>query len=243
MNNPFDDLAAGGAPGGDFAPPTYTPPAAVPAEHQTVAPKGAVPSTTTYEGGGIFAQATPGPSIDTTKSQQNSPPPPRGYNFGPSEVPLPAVAPMPGMPGPPLRVQPAPARYPMDDLGDYEENMVGHNLGLSVIGVAGGAAVGTYYGGPFGGLAGGLAAGAAVNAYRAMKYFTSGGDDREAKISGTYAVVSAVGAGALWYYFVSDRDMKKNAESKRTATRGGRRSYKEFSQNAPEDCDIRPVGP
>jgi len=132
----------------------------------------------------------------------------------------------------------------MQELGDFEHEM-GHTLGLSILGLAAGAAVGTYYGGPFGGLAGSLFAGAGVNAYRAMKYYTGGKDDQEAKISGTYAVASAAMGGALWYYFVSDREapMVKNVSSKKRSVGGGRRDYKDFSENAPENCNIRPVGP
>lgn len=236
MNNSFGD-----AKPGDFAPPIHSmDPGPPPVEHRTVAPKGAAPATVAYEGGGIFAASTPGPSMDAPEEPRV--PPPQGYNFGPSAVPLPAQAPMPGMPGPPLRL-PQRQMHPtmMDELGDFEHE-AGHTLGISILGIVAGAAIGTYYGGPFGGLAGSLFAGAGINAYRAMKYYTAGTDDSEAKVSGTYAVVSAAAGGALWYYFVSERQqkpMRRNA-SKRS---GGRRDYKEFSQNAPDDCNIRPVGP
>ncbi len=69
-----------------------------------------------------------------------------------------------------------------------------HMLGLSVLLVGVGTWLGVKYaGGIFGGLAGSLLAGGAINAYRAVKYYREGSleSDAEAKVSGTYAVISA----------------------------------------------------
>jgi hypothetical protein len=74
-------------------------------------------------------------------------------------------------------------------------------LGLATVAVAVGAAVGVYYGGPFGGVAGSMLGGAAINAYRALAFYRQGTPeaDREAKISGAYAVIAAAGGGYLSY--------------------------------------------
>ncbi|MCP4242336.1 MAG: hypothetical protein GY772_17415 [bacterium] len=73
-------------------------------------------------------------------------------------------------------------------------------LGLSVIGVSAGVAAGTYYGGAYGGIAGGLIAGSVLNAYRAVHYYQAATEasDKEAQVSGTYAVAGGVIAAVIW---------------------------------------------
>ena len=73
-----------------------------------------------------------------------------------------------------------------------------HMLGLSLLLVGIGAAIGVGYGGLFGGVAGSMYGGATVNAIRATRHVMRGGagDDREAAVSGTYAVL---GAGVASY--------------------------------------------
>lgn len=111
------------------------------------------------------------------------------------QAPLP---PMPyyGAPMPP----PQPVRA-VNGLGDVESVKLRHTLGLSLVLVPAVGAVGLYYGGPFGGVAGIFMGGAAVNAYRAARSVTQGSPegDREAMISGTYAVLGlAVGGYLAW---------------------------------------------
>jgi hypothetical protein len=83
-------------------------------------------------------------------------------------------------------------------------------VGVSVVAVGAGAAVGYTYGGIYGAFAGALFGGATVNAYRAYANVVKGTDagDKEAKVSGTYAVVTAALGGFLWYKLV-EKDKSK----------------------------------
>lgn len=85
-----------------------------------------------------------------------------------------------------------------------------HMLGIALGAVAVGAVVGWKYAGLLGGLAGGLLGGAAVNGFRAAKSITEGTSDadKEAAVSGTYAVA---GAGAAIYLLY--RATSKKAEA------------------------------
>lgn len=85
-----------------------------------------------------------------------------------------------------------------------------HMLGIALGAVAIGAVVGWKYAGPLGGLAGGLLGGAAVNGFRAAKSITHGtpDSDKEAAVSGTYAVA---GAGAAIYLLYRATNTKASA--------------------------------
>jgi hypothetical protein len=82
-----------------------------------------------------------------------------------------------------------------------------HVLGIVTIAVGVGAAVGTYYGGPFGGVAGSLFGGAIANVYKAGAAYRSGSPDgdHEAKVSASYAIMSAALGGWVAYKFAKPR--------------------------------------
>jgi hypothetical protein len=77
----------------------------------------------------------------------------------------------------------------------------GHSLGLALLLVTVGAGVGLKMGGTMGGVSGGLFGGAAVNAFRAARCVTQGTKDadKEALVSGTWAIVAAALGGYLAY--------------------------------------------
>jgi len=108
-------------------------------------------------------------------------------------------------------------------------------LGLTLIAVAGGSLAGAYYGGGYGAVAGGLAGGAAVNAFRAFSHVKQGlpESDKEAAVSGTYAVGAGVVAGVIWAKLVEPR----------SATANPKRNKNDDTSWDSDDCDIRPVGP
>lgn len=83
-----------------------------------------------------------------------------------------------------------------------------HMLGMSVLLPAAGTIAGMKYAGLYGSLGGALGAGSLINAYRAVKYMLRGDDesDREAIISGTYALVGLGAAGYLLYRGVKAKD-------------------------------------
>lgn len=105
-------------------------------------------------------------------------------------------------------------------------------LGMTLIAVAGGTLIGWYYGGGYGALAGGLGGGAAVNAVRAFSHVQKGlpESDKEAAVSGTYAVGAGAVAAVIWAKLVEPR-VTPNSPGKK---KNNRLDY---------DCDIRPVGP
>jgi hypothetical protein len=76
-----------------------------------------------------------------------------------------------------------------------------HMLGMSTIAVGVGTVMGMRWGGVYGALSGSLFAGAAVNAYRALQYGMNGDahSSREAAVSGSYAVATALLASYLAY--------------------------------------------
>lgn len=122
-------------------------------------------------------------------------------------------------------------------MGVTDGELHAHTLGMSVIAVVAGAVVGVKYGGLYGGIAGSLLGGAAVNAFRAVSRLRDGTDesDKEAKISGTYAVVAGTAAAVIWTKLVN-RPYTTNRGARRT------RSTTDFSENH-TSCGIRPVGP
>lgn len=241
-----------------------------PGEH--LAPPGAAPATVHYEGGGIFAAQTPGPALNNEPADDQargsdfgppgfdmSGPPPPFLSMSPAPMPMPISAAPPrgtGPMNPPYFVGPemyGPDGYPimpgsMAPMGAMPQEY-GHMLGLSLIGVALGAAVGTYYGGVYGGLAGSLFGGAALNAYRAFSYFKEGTEDadKEAKVSGTYALgASALGA-VIWHQLVHQKGIKgarANRKKEEDDSDDGDDAGDEddYVDNS-EKCPIRPVGP
>lgn len=120
-------------------------------------------------------------------------------------------------------------------------------LGIALLAVVGGAALGAKFGGAYGALAGSLLAGAGVNAFRAVRAVQQGTPegDKEAQISGAFAVGGAALGGFLWYKLVGVNEAIPNegsdeegqaplAQPKRLAT-----SNTTFGGA----CNIRPVGP
>ena len=111
-------------------------------------------------------------------------------------------APLPPLPPPPMQPMPGNLRAPMPrGLGDDTPESASNLLGLALLAVPVAAAVGAKYAGLLGLLGGALLGGAAVNSVRAAKNFMDGtsDSDREATVSGTYAVVGAA-AGAYLVY-------------------------------------------
>lgn len=225
-----------GAPPYPGAAPVLDDLSSAPSEHQALAPSGAAPQTVSYEGGGIFAAQTPG-AADIAHDRGGAPQP-VGYDFGPS-----AAA------GPPPMMMPPMAAPQMPDIGPPpmhngvlgQEPKPPHNLGISLIMVALGAAGGAYYGGAYGALAGGLFGGAAVNAYRAFGAVQVGAPetDREAAVSGTYAVGAGVLGAVLWAKMVQPR---KAMTPNKKSGRDGPIDFDDYISNR-DDCDIRKVGP
>lgn len=131
--------------------------------------------------------------------------------------PLPAQQQMPHqqMPHQIMPPLPPPQMPPpqMQGVGAVQEAVpMSHMLGMSVLLPAVGTIAGMKYAGMYGGLGGALGAGSLINAYRAVKFMLRGDSesDREATISGTYAVLGLGAAGYLVY-----RGLKpKSAKSK-----------------------------
>jgi hypothetical protein len=96
-----------------------------------------------------------------------------------------------------------PERIPQDNA---------HTLGLGLLLVGVGSAIGAKYGGGmFGGLSGGLYGGSIMNLARAARAVTIGTPeaDREAVVSGTYAVLGGALASYLLYRGLHDKGGKK----------------------------------
>jgi len=117
-------------------------------------------------------------------------------------------------------------------MGNPDIRNGGHFLGMSTLVVGIAALVGAKYGGWYGGLAGSLFGGGAVNGYRAVTQVMEGtpDGDREATISGTYAVLAAGLAGYVLYRSSKGGEAKITGEPSRATRR-----------NAPRSCGIRPV--
>jgi len=146
--------------------------------------------------------AAPMPPPHMMPQQQQAPmgPPPMPQPQPVRAVEGPMQPPMPPMPyfGPMQPPQPVRA---VNGMGDAASLQTRHTLGLSLFLVPLVGAGGLYAGGPFGGVAGVFLGGALVNAYRAVRNVTAGNPDadREAMISGTYAVLgAAVGGYIAW---------------------------------------------
>ncbi len=109
----------------------------------------------------------------------------------------------------------------------------GHLLGAATLLVGVGALAGVRLGGVYGGAAGALFGGAATNLYRALSFGSRGdpASDREAVVSGTYALAAAV-VGGYVAWRVSERSDVPLTPNRRPAQR-----------NAPRACKFRPIGP
>jgi len=134
-------------------------------------------------------------------------------------------------PSPAYQMQPH--HSPQRELGAVEHDFGGHMLGFSTIAVAMGAVVGTRYGGMYGGIAGSLFGGSLVNVYRSVRFAIEGNKDadREAIISGTYALVAAGFGGVVLYKLDKKGRAKKNPASPKCRSNGS------------SGCGFRPVGP
>ncbi len=212
----MDHLPPNGPGGGDgaFAPAAPhsglsaygSPPLGVPSPGDGPSlqlPQGSAPAGV-FSPAGVAALSIP-PQTDLAPLDPVAPRTParQGLDFGPGSLPPvpehfseiaappPGVEAIPGRPGPPSMYDQA--------VGQMAEGE-GHMLGLSVIGVSAGVAAGTYYGGAYGGIAGGLIAGSVLNAYRAVHYYQAATEasDKEAQVSGTYAVAGGVIAAVIW---------------------------------------------
>ena len=248
MSNDFGSNGTSGphmfAPGSDYALPAA--PSAAPElpnswdtadppgyqqEDQITVPVAAVPPTEHYEGGGIFASSTPGPAMQPMAPPEQQAPQRqrRGLDYGPSPAMLPPVGPPPPLPS----FLPGTLPPPMGAL-DQRSN----TLGLSILGMAAGALIGSYYGGVFGGIAGSLFFGSGINAVKAFSAYKQGTPDaeKEAKVSGTYAVAAGALGGLVWYKLVS----RDHQPGWRTAAKPNRRRSYDYDDNP---CDIRLVGP
>lgn len=100
-----------------------------------------------------------------------------------------------------------------DGIGIVDEALpTGHMLGMSVLLPAAGTITGMRIAGMYGGLGGALGAGSLLNGYRAIKYMLKGDkeSDREALVSGTYAVLGLGASVWLFYKGLSGTKTKAN---------------------------------
>lgn len=146
---------------------------------------------------------------------------------GPAALPLgpPAAAPPPWAAGRRTERTISPRA-----VGQVSHEFGGHLLGFSTLAVSLGAIVGTRYGGMYGGAAGALVGGAVVNVYRAIRFAMEGtpAADREAIVSGTYALAAAgFGGAVIWKV---DRTRRARPNPPAAAGNGGR------------NCGFRPTG-
>ena len=115
-------------------------------------------------------------------------------------------------------------------VGEISHDFSGHMLGFSTMAVSIGAIVGTRYGGTYGGVGGSLLGGSLVNIYRAVRFAMEGTDaaDREAIVSGTYALAAAGFGAAVIYKLDRRRRVTPNA--------------KPAARNEQRNCGFRPTG-
>jgi hypothetical protein len=109
----------------------------------------------------------------------------------------------------------------------------GHHLGVATLLAGLGTVVGVRVGGAYGGVAGFFFGGAATNLYRAYAYGSLGDaeSDREAVVSGTYALAAAaIGGYVAWR--LSSRSGAPMKQNPSTAEKSG-----------PRSCKFRPIGP
>lgn len=138
--------------------------------------------------------ALPVTSAASGPPRQEIPPPP------PNLVPPVTRAQM--VPPPQPHEQQMESSYaPVRGFGETQPENSGHMLGFAFLASGIGAALGLTYAGVYGGIGGGLVGGALVNTLRAYRHAKLGTqvDDKEAIISGTYAVISLGVAGYLFY--------------------------------------------
>jgi hypothetical protein len=128
--------------------------------------------------------------------------------------------------GPSLGADPAPA-VPV-----VTEN--GHSLGLALLLVTVGTGVGLKLGGTMGGVSGGLFGGAAVNAIRAARCVTKGTPeaDKEALVSGTWALIAAGLGGFLTY---KEQQGKKGKPTKAHANRNAEAEGEDGPDDDPDE--------
>ena len=109
----------------------------------------------------------------------------------------------------------------------------GHQLGVATLLAGLGTVVGVRLGGAYGGVAGFFFGGAATNLYRAYSYGSLGDaeSDREAVVSGTYALAAAaIGGYVAWRLSArSGAPMKQNPST--------------VESSGPRSCKFRPIGP
>lgn len=161
---------------------------------------------------------TPAPELPMP-ANLTGPTPPVVPVAAPPPMPQPQPIIPPAFPGPglPARPGPMPPRgifsggVPALGLGS-EEISSGHLLGASVLFPVTGTIIGMKFGGMYGGLGGAVLAGSFINAYRAVKNALQGTEsgDKEALVSGTYAVLGFAGAGYLIYRGLSTKTAKAN---------------------------------
>jgi len=124
-------------------------------------------------------------------------------------------------------------------MGEFQDEPFGaHLLGLSTLLVGAGSLAGLRFGGLQGASAGALFGGAAVNLYRAIAFSMKGtpADDREAVVSGTYAVAAAGLAGYILWRRPFARKVA-SAHEREFRQNGG------CAANGRRNCGFRPVGP
>lgn len=220
--------------------------------HETYVAPSSVPDTVSYEAGGIFGAAVEGPEESARAADLHQQTAPTGLDFAPvtPAMPPPMAAPaMPDVGAPPMH------GGVLGPIGEMPQES-GHLLGASVIVGALGAVAGAKYGGLYGAVAGSLVGGAAIGLYRALSYYKEGTDesDKEAIVSGTYAVGAAAIAAVLWAKLASpgmftsnpadDDDDYDDDDYYANPGDGDDRDVGLVSlQTNPIDCDIRPVGP
>jgi hypothetical protein len=129
---------------------------------------------------------------------------------------------------------------------EEDEPFGAHLLGLSTLLVSMGSLIGLRFGGLQGATSGALFGGAAVNAYRAVKFSTEGtvAADREAVVSGTYAVAAAALAGyILWKHPAAKKIGAAHEQefSVNKARRGGANRGSCETSNPRRSCGFRPI--
>ena len=183
------------------------------------------------------------PSVDAPPPLPALPPasPPSPASTHPDAAPLPHpfteepahLVALGQEPGPPAGPQARPASAAPPAAPAAPGGSGGHQLGVATLLAGLGTVVGVRLGGVYGGVAGFFFGGAATNLYRAYSYGSVGDpdSDREAVISGTYALAAAAIGGYVAWRF-SARSGHPATPNPPTAEQGG-----------PRSCKYRPIGP
>jgi len=154
--------------------------------------------------------------------------------------PPPRPMPGPGGPPPPYHSQAIGATpgHPPPQRAMGQSGGGNGMLGLSLLTLTLGTAIGAKYKGIAGAAAGGLAAGGAMNLLRASQQYMRGTPqaDKEGRVSATYGVIGAAGAGLIAYRYIFD-------QGKRGGDPDAFKPNPEDDVDDGNDCDIRPVGP